>query len=146
MWIIIIYLEPILARVLYVPLSYFSSVWLCVTLWTVVCQVPLATRCEELIHWKRPWCWERLNTGGKGNDRGWDGWMASPTRRTWAWASSGSWWWRAAVHGVAKSWTRLSDWTELMADTVSCVSSIHSFFHGMLYPVSSIRNFPEGSL
>ena len=49
--------------------------------------------CEELTHWKRPWCWERLKAGGEGDDRGWDGWMASPTRWTWVWASSGSWWW-----------------------------------------------------
>ena len=40
----------------------------------------LATWCEELTHLKRPWCWERLRVGGKGDDRGWDGWMASPTR------------------------------------------------------------------
>ena len=40
-----------------------------------------------------PWCWERLKAGGEGDDRGWDGWMASPTRWTWVWASSGSWWW-----------------------------------------------------
>ena len=39
----------------------------------------LATWCEELIHWKRPWCWERLGAGGEGDDRGRDGWMASPT-------------------------------------------------------------------
>ena len=37
---------------------------------------------EELIHWKRPWCWERLRVGGEGNDRGWDGWMALPTQWT----------------------------------------------------------------
>ena len=43
--------------------------------------------------WKRPWCWERLKAGGEGGDRGWDGWMASPTRWTWVWASSRSWWW-----------------------------------------------------
>ena len=49
--------------------------------------------CEELTHWKRPWCWERLKAGGEGDDRGWDGWMASPTWQTWVWASSGSWWW-----------------------------------------------------
>ena len=77
----------------------------------------LAISCEELTHWKRPWCWERLQAGGEGNDRGWDGWMASPTQQTWVWVDSGSWWqreaWRAAVHGVAKSRTRLSDWTEL---------------------------------
>ena len=53
----------------------------------------LATWCKELTHWKRPWCWERLKAGGEGDDRGWDGWMASPTRWTWVWVSSGSWWW-----------------------------------------------------
>ena len=53
----------------------------------------LATWYEELIHWKRPWCWERLKAGGEGDDRGWDGWMASPTQWTWVWEDSGSWWW-----------------------------------------------------
>ena len=43
----------------------------------------LATWCEELTHLKRPWCWERLKAGGKGDDRGWDGWMASLTQWTW---------------------------------------------------------------
>ena len=53
----------------------------------------LAAWCEEPTHWKRPWCWERLRAGGEGDDRGWDGWMASPTWWTWVWASCGSWWW-----------------------------------------------------
>ena len=53
----------------------------------------LATWCEELTHLKRPWCWERLNAGEEGDDRGWDGWMASPTQWTCLWAGSGSWWW-----------------------------------------------------
>ena len=53
----------------------------------------LATWCEELTHWKRPWCWERLRAGGETGDRGWDGWMASPTQWTWVWVGSGSWWW-----------------------------------------------------
>ena len=53
----------------------------------------LATSCEELTHWKRPWCWEGLRAGGEGVDRRWDGWMASPTRWTWVWVNSGSWWW-----------------------------------------------------
>ena len=53
----------------------------------------LSTWWEELSHWKRPWCWERLKAGGEGEDRGWDIWMASPTLWTWVWASSRSWWW-----------------------------------------------------
>ena len=51
----------------------------------------LATWCKELTHLKRPWCWERLKAGGEGDDRGWDGCMASPTRWTWVWLSSRSW-------------------------------------------------------
>ena len=39
------------------------------------------------------WCWEGLGAGGEGDNRGWDGWMASPTRWTWVWVNSGSWWW-----------------------------------------------------
>ena len=57
----------------------------------------LANRCEELTHLKRPLCWERLRAGREGDDRGWDGWMASPTRWTWVWASSGSWWWTGSL-------------------------------------------------
>ena len=53
----------------------------------------LATWCEELTHLKRLWCWERLKVGGEGDDRGWDGWIASWTQWTCIWASSGSWWW-----------------------------------------------------
>ena len=53
----------------------------------------LATWCEELTHLKRPWCWERLKAGGEGDDRGWDGGMASPIQWTWVWVSSGNWWW-----------------------------------------------------
>ena len=48
---------------------------------------------EQLTHWKRPWCWERLKAGGKGDDRGWDGWMASMICWTWVWAISRSLWW-----------------------------------------------------
>ena len=52
----------------------------------------LATWHEELTHLKRPWCWERLRVG-EGEDRGWNGWMASTTQWTWVWVNSGSWWW-----------------------------------------------------
>ena len=53
----------------------------------------LATSCKELTHWRRPCCWEGLETGGDGDDRGWDGWMVSPTRWTWVWINPGSWCW-----------------------------------------------------
>ena len=76
----------------------------------------LATWCEELSHWKRPWCWEGLGAGGEGDNRGWDGWMASPTGWTWVWVNSGSWWWtgRPDVLGFMKSQRVRHDWaTEL---------------------------------
>ena len=53
----------------------------------------LATWCKELTHWKRPWCLEMLKAGGEGDDRGWDGCMASSIQWTGVWVSSGSWWW-----------------------------------------------------
>ena len=77
----------------------------------------LATSWEELTHWKRPWCWEVLGAGEEGDDREWDGWMASLTQWTWVWVNSvlvmDREAWRAVVHGVAKSQTQLSDWSEL---------------------------------
>ena len=74
---------------------------------------PLATWFEELTHWKRPWCWERLKAGGEGDDRGWDGWMSSLTWWTWVWASSRSWWWTGVLQSM--EWQRVRhDWvTEL---------------------------------
>ena len=62
--------------------------------------------------------WEGLGAGGEGDDRGWDGWMASLTRWTWVWVNSRSWLvmdreaWHAEIHGVTKSRTRLSNWTD----------------------------------
>ena len=61
--------------------------------WSWNSNIPLANWCEQLTHWKKPWGWERLGADGEGNDRGWDGWMASPTRWTWVCVDSGSWWW-----------------------------------------------------
>ena len=61
-----------------------------------------ATWCVELTHWKRPWCWGRLKAGGEGDNREWDSWMASPTQKTWVWASSGRWW-RIGKPGMLQS-------------------------------------------
>ena len=69
-----------------------------------------------LTHLKRLWCWERLKAGGEWDNRGWDGWMASPTQWTWVSVSSGSWWW-IGKPGVLQSMgsQRVGhncDWTE----------------------------------
>ena len=77
----------------------------------------LATACEELTHWKSLWCWEGLGAGGEEDDRGWDGWMASPTRWMWVWVNSGSWWWTGRpgmLRFMGSAWRVGHDWaTEL---------------------------------
>ena len=82
----------------------------------------LATSCKELTHLKRPWCWERLKTGGEGEDRGWDSWMASPTQWTWVWVNSWSWRWTGKPgmlqsmksQRVWHNWATELNWTERM--------------------------------
>ena len=83
-------------------------------------------QCEELTHLKRPWCWERLRAGGEGDDRGWDGWMASPNQWTWAWVNSGSWWWMGRP-GVLRFMGSQSDTTEWLNWT-EYVSENHQLF------------------
>ena len=69
----------------------------------------------------KDWCWEGLWAGGEGDNRGWDGWMASLTRCTWVWVNSGSWWWtgRPGVlqfmgsQRVGHNWATELNWTEL---------------------------------
>ena len=80
----------------------------------------LATWWEESTHWKRPWFWERLRAGGEGDNKGWDGWMASLTQWTWVWVNSGSWRWtgRPGVlqfmgsQRVKHDWATELNWTE----------------------------------
>ena len=65
------------------------------------------------------WCWERLRAVGEGDDRGWDGWMASPTQRTWVWVDSRSWWWIGrpgvlwfmGLQRVRHDWVTELNWT-----------------------------------
>ena len=72
----------------------------------------------KLTHWKRLWCWEGLAAGGEGDDRGWDGWMASLTRWTWVWVNSGSWWWTGrpgvlwfmGLQSVGHEWATELNW------------------------------------
>ena len=77
----------------------------------------LATWWEKLTHLKRPWWWERLRAGGEGDERGWDGWMASPTQWTWVWVNSRRWWWTGRPHVLwfmgSQSQTRPRGWTKL---------------------------------
>ena len=82
----------------------------------------LATWCKELTHLKRPWYWERLKVGGEGDNRGWDGWMVSPTQWTWVWVSSGSWWWTGRpgvlqsmeLKRVGHDWVTELNWTDIL--------------------------------
>ena len=79
----------------------------------------LATWCEELTHWKRTWCWERLKAGGEGDDGWWDGWRASLTQWTWVWINSRSWWWTGrpgvlqstGLQKVGHNWATELNWT-----------------------------------
>ena len=80
----------------------------------------LAPSYKELTRWKRAWCWEWLGAGGEVDDRGWDGWMASPTRWAWVWVNPGSLWWtgRPGVlwfmgsQRVGHDWATEVNWTE----------------------------------
>ena len=90
----------------------------------------LATSCKELTHWKRPWCWEGLGAGGEGDNRGWDGWMASSTRWTWVWVNSRSWWWTGrsgvlhfmGLQRVRHDWATKLNWMVFPVVTYGCES------------------------
>ena len=96
----------------------------------------------------KDWCWERLRAGGDGDDRGWDGWMASLTYWTWVWAN-----WEivkhseaycAAVHRAAKSRTRLINWTKTTLSyvflfvSISYIWTVISFRRGTLSDLFSV--------
>ena len=61
---------------------------------------------------EKPWCWEGLGAGGEGDHRGWDGWMASPTRWAWVWVNSKRWWWTGSPGVLQSRGRREADTTE----------------------------------
>ena len=96
---------------------------------------------EELAHWKRPQCWERLRAGGEGDDRGWDGWMASPTQWTSVCVDSGSWWWtgRPGVlqfmgsQRVGHDWATELNWTEWSSFSFMLCLGLRGLLQGSLW-------------
>ena len=109
------------------------------------------TWCKEPTHWKRPWCWERLRAGGEGGNRGWGGWMASPTRWTWVWESSRCWWWTGkpgvlqymGLQRLGHDWATELNWTvysqEWMRQGKACITltTSHDSFCPRCLPVKS---------
>ena len=83
----------------------------------------------ELTHLKRPWCWEGLGAGGEGDDRGWDGWMASLTWWMWVWVNSGRWWWTGmpgmlqfmGSQRVGHDWVTELNWTFKNCESPYCI-------------------------
>ena len=84
----------------------------------------LATSCEELTHWKRLWYWHGLGAGGEGDDRGWDGWIASLPRWTLVWMNSGSWWWTGRPGVLWFMGCKESDMTEWLNWTEITIKAI----------------------
>ena len=95
--------------------------------WIFIRRTDAETKAQYFGHlmWKantleKTQCWERLKTGGEGDDRGWDGWMASLTRWMWVWVNSGNWWWTGrprvlrfmGSQRVRHDWATELNWTE----------------------------------
>ena len=80
----------------------------------------VATWYKELTDMKRACCWERLKAIGERDDRGYEGWMASPTQWTWVWVNFWSWWWIGrpdvlrfmGLQRVRHDWVTELNWTE----------------------------------
>ena len=85
-------------------------------------------------------CWEGLGAGGEGDDRGWDGWMASPTQWTWIWVNSGSWWWTGKPGVLRFMGHKESDTTEWLnwAERMTIWSTWQSHFWKCIFIDRSI--------
>ena len=113
----------------------------------------LATWCEELTHWIKHWSWESLKVEGEGDDRGWDGWMASPTQWTWVWASSRSWWWTGipgmlpsmGLQRVGHNWVTELNW---LIGITECLDNLSHSWSGSRERSGNLRmitQFRSGS-
>ena len=100
---------------------------------------------KSWLIWKDP-DWERLRAGGEGDNRGWDGWMASLTQWTWVWVNSGSWWWTVrpgvlqsmGLQRVGHDWATELNWTESLSVLMILVVVLLFFFFDLLRPLRSI--------
>ena len=87
----------------------------------------------------KDWSRERLKLGGEGDNRRWDGWMASPTQWTWVWVGFGSWWWTGkpgmlqfmGLQRVRHDWVTELNWTE-------CLSYVPKTMLNMLHASSHV--------
>ena len=85
--------------------------------------------------------WESLRAVGEGDDKGWDGWMASPTRWTWVWVDFGSWWWTGrpgmlrfmGSQRVGHDWATELNWTGRW-DEILMEASSSFFLHSCILP------------
>ena len=103
-----------------VKMLNLNFIWCLVLSWN---SNTLATWCEELTHLKRLLCWERLKAGGEGDDRGWDGWMASPTLWTWS-----------EVKSLSRVWLFATSWTVAYRAPPSMGFSRQEYWSGVPFP------------
>ena len=102
----------------------------------------LLRRTESL---EKTWCWERLKAGGEVDDRGGDGWMASPTWWTWVCVRSGCWWWTGkpnvlqsmGLQRVGHDWATELNWSEISHLWLSYLNSSHCLARVLL-----LLNYP----
>ena len=95
----------------------------------------------------KDWCWQGLGEGGEGDDRGWDGWMASLTRWMWVWVNSRSWWWtgRPGVlwfmesQRVGHDWVTELNWTEFICHKFEWVCIQFNVCRNFLYNVEKYQ-------
>ena len=85
---------------------------------------------------EKTWCWERLKAGREGDNKGWDGWMVSPTQWTWVWTSS-------RVGDGQRSLACCSPWGHKELDMTEWLHSLHSLTHVIFKCVSSSRQVAE---